>query len=59
MDAVAIIKALDVIEDRQLRLFSCVEVMMMHPLILQVGEAIYRDGATFFSKITGTVPKVF
>jgi hypothetical protein len=40
MNAVAIIKALDVIEDRQFRLISGSEVMVMHPFILQVGEKL-------------------
>ena len=38
MNAVAIIEAFDVIEDRQFCLISRSEVMVMHPFILQVGE---------------------
>lgn len=44
MDAVAIIKALDVIEDRQLCLIPGSEIMMMHPLVLQVGEETFCYG---------------
>jgi hypothetical protein len=40
MNAVTIIKALDVIEDRQFCLISGSEVMVMHPFILQVGEKL-------------------
>ena len=43
MNAVADIKALDVIKYRQLRPISCSEEHMMHPLILQVGEETFRQ----------------
>ena len=42
MNAIAIIKALDVIEDCQPRILSGHEVMVMHPFILQVGEEALR-----------------
>ena len=49
MNTVAIVKALDVIEDRQLRLLSGHKVMVVHLLILQIGvEALrYRYSDTY------------
>jgi hypothetical protein len=42
MNAVAMIKALDVIEDRQLSFVSAHKVMVMHPLVFQVEAEALR-----------------